>query len=258
MSIKNQEEVAREVENQTVLKKKDDRLQRQLNEDERRSQLEAKVQLEQVRNEERQKSSAEHWAKVKKTVDEFTRLDEHAGQAAFTQWQTNMMNILGAVNVLSTALYHDDSHFRFLKCVFSPVSPIINVGIAGVDALLGLNERQLQKTIPTINYTIAVDENGELTTEVYQDAIPLPDAQKQLFDIGAVAWLKEQGYDFVPDPLNPNIYVLISQDDKTKRLTPELLKTLEHNEAYGLGAFFQNQRNINLVPQPDVMSSFSP
>lgn len=205
--------------------------------------------------------AAQHW----EAVDGW--LKEHGGikgAHGYIEYSTAMMDLCGGLMLLNKALAYDNVGERGMKFVWNHTlggeiaadgtTEVTKVGqvLEGLAHLPGqgwdwVKDKTARgvglRKSPELVYSVHIDEQGKLTTDVKKNGEPLPQDQQILFDTGLVAWLKVRGCEF--DPATQ-----IIKDEDNNIMTPEKFIELNVDDENGLTAFFEGRMDVELRQSP--------
>ena len=100
-----------------------------------------------------------------------------------------------------------------------------------------------KEDIPKIIYSIEIDEDGVLTTQVTKDGEPLSLQEQMIFDAGLIAWAEKRGYTFDEE-------TQILKDIQGLIMTADKLRALNQNNEKGLNAFFEDRLDLEVSSAP--------
>lgn len=208
-----------------------------------------------------------HWQVVDKWIDE--NVGGIKGQHGYIEYSTAMMDLCGGLLLLNKALAYDNLGERGMKFVWNHTlggetaadgtTEVTKVGqvLEGLAQLPGQGWDSLKDKIargvgvrksPELVYSVHIDEEGKLTTDVKKNGQPLPEDQQILFDTGLVAWLKtreEKYHDCEFD-----VATQILKDGNGNIMTPEQFIELNADDENGLTAYFEGRMDVEIRPAP--------
>ena len=176
------------------------------------------------------------------------------GVNSYIEYSTSIMELCAGYALLNKALAYDNLGERGMKFIWAhtlegttagqvleglAVMPGQLIDKAGDKILRGVGARKS----PVLVYSVHIDENGKLTTEVTKNGEPLPNDQQKLFDTGLIAWLKVRGWDF--DGANQTL-----KDEDNNVMTMEQFSELGKDDENGLTAFFEGRMDVEITQSP--------
>ncbi|WP_419418691.1 hypothetical protein ACNVED_08995 [Legionella sp. D16C41] len=287
-TVEEQKQIKKELKEMKSLLNVGHSAQKYANElDASRIEEEARVADDECLDERGEKST--YWAEVKKKIHSFTQT---SGQNSFVEWQTGIMDIMGAMCLLSKALYHSPSItlstensviLSGLKKAKDDLALALNTTVAGelknifknrgegISGTFGFNYHNQAQDM---SYGLDVDDKGNLTTKLYLNnqlvttdkptGQPLVDAKlmeinqkvKQIFDSGVAIWLKDRGLNVTTDPKGNMTVTEKDAQGQDVPVTVARLKELDKDDDEGLKAFFVG--NYKLDIEKTATSSMTP
>lgn len=210
-----------------------------------------------VSREKRDVKADKYWGDVGEWVNKHVATG--VGFEAYHDYTSSMMSLCAGLSLLNKAMAYDNLGERGMKFVWNHTLGATDIGqsLEALPQLPGqlydMAEDKVLRGIgvrnsPVLVYSVDMDEQGKITTNVTKNGVPLSPTEQQLFDTGLVAWLKIRENKHHDCSFDSATQILKDGDGNV--MTLEKFKTLMINDEHGLTAFFEDRMDVAITQSP--------